>query len=83
MPPDGELVRLTVVSSEAEAEVARGLLAEAGIPSLHRPTDVAAGALDGVAASGARELLVRAADLDAARKLLAAAREEGPDGPSG
>ncbi len=68
--PD-ELVRLTIVGSEPEAELLRGLLATEGIDSLQRPTNFAAGALDGWAAGGAREILVRAADLDTARELIA------------
>jgi hypothetical protein len=65
-------VRLTVVSSELEAEALRGMLETAGIASMQRPTDFAAGALDGWAAAGsAREVLVRAADLEAARELIA------------
>jgi Putative prokaryotic signal transducing protein len=67
-----ELVRLTIATSETEAEMLRGLLATESIESLVRPTDVAAGALDGWAAAGAREILVRAADLAAARELIAA-----------
>ena len=66
-----ELVRLTIASSEAEAEMIRGLLATEGIDSMQRPTDFAAGALDGWAAGGAREVLVRAADLETARELVA------------
>jgi hypothetical protein len=66
----GELVRLTIVGGEPEAEVIRGLLATEGIESMQRPTDVAAGALDGWAAGGTREILVRAGDLEAARELL-------------
>jgi hypothetical protein len=66
----GELVRLTIVSSESEAEMLRGLLATEGIDSIQRPTDFAAGALDGWAAGGAREILVRSADVDTARELL-------------
>jgi Putative prokaryotic signal transducing protein len=66
-----ELVRLTIVGSEPEAELIRGLLATEGIDSLQRPTDVAAGALDGWAAGGAREILVRAEDLETARELIA------------
>ena len=66
----GELVRLTIVGSEPEAEVIRGLLATDGIESMQRPTDFAAGALDGWATGGAREILVRAADLEAAQQLL-------------
>jgi hypothetical protein len=67
-----ELVRLTIAASEPEAELIRGLLKTEGIESFQRPTDFAAGALDGWAAGGAREILVRAADLDAARELIAA-----------
>jgi hypothetical protein len=66
-----ELVRLTIVSSEPEAELLRGLLATEGIESLQRPTDFAAGALDGWATGGAREILVRSSDLEAARELIA------------
>ena len=66
-----ELVRLTVVANEPEAELIRGLLATEGIESMQRPTDFAAGALDGWAAGGAREVLVRAADLETARELIA------------
>jgi hypothetical protein len=65
-----ELVRLTVVRNETEAEVVRNLLATEGIESMQRPTDFAAGALDGWAAGGAREVLVRASDLDEARALV-------------
>jgi Putative prokaryotic signal transducing protein len=67
---ESELVRLTIVSSEPEAEMLRGLLATEGIESLQRPTDFAAGALDGWAAGGAREILVRQADVEAARELI-------------
>jgi hypothetical protein len=66
-----DVVRLTIVSSEIEAETIRGLLATEGIESMHRPTDFAAGSLDGWAAPlSPREILVRAADLDTARELL-------------
>ena len=66
-----DLVRLTIAGSEPEAELLRGLLATEGIESIQRPTDFAAGALDGWAAGGAREVLVRAADLETARELIA------------
>jgi len=69
-----ELVRLTIVAGEPEAELMRGLLATEGIESMQRPTNFAAGALDGWAAGGAREILVRASDLDAARELVADSR---------
>jgi hypothetical protein len=67
---DNQLVRLTIVSSEPEAELLRGLLATEGIESVQRPTDFAAGALDGWAAGGAREILVRSADVESARELI-------------
>jgi Putative prokaryotic signal transducing protein len=66
-----ELVRLTIVGSEPEAELIRGLLTTEGIESVQRPTDFAAGSLDGWAAGGAREILVHAADLERARELIA------------
>jgi hypothetical protein len=67
-----DLARLTVVASEAVAELVRSLLETEGIQSMQRPTDFAAGSLDGWAAGGAREILVRAEDLDAARALVEA-----------
>lgn len=48
----------------------RSLLTTAGIESMQRPTDFAAGALDGWAAGGPREILVHASDLDVARELI-------------
>jgi hypothetical protein len=69
---DDDLVSLTVVPTEQEAELVRGLLATAGIPALIRVTDFAAGAWDAATAgAGPREVLVRAADLETARDLLA------------
>jgi hypothetical protein len=65
-----DLIPLTVVANETEAEMVRNLLATEGIESMQRVTDFAAGALDGWAAGGAREILVRAEDLDAARELV-------------
>jgi hypothetical protein len=66
-----ELVCLTVLPNESEAELVRGLLATADIPSMQRQTDFAAGALDGAnLASGPREVLVHARDLEAARELI-------------
>lgn len=67
---ESELVRLTIAPSATEADLLQGLLATEGIESIHRPTDVAAGALDGWAAAGAREILVRVADLERARELI-------------
>ena len=65
-----EPVPLTVVGSEAEAEMIRGLLATEGIDSMHRPTNFGAGATDGFTPAGAREILVRPEQLEEARALL-------------
>lgn len=66
-----DLVRLIVVPTESEAEMIRGVLSASDIPSMQRQTDFSAGAWDGVPGGGAREVLVRAVDLDAARELIA------------
>jgi len=67
-----DLVRLTVVSNELEAEMVRSLLATAGIESMQRYTNLAAGAFDGMPTSGGpREILVHESDLDGARELIA------------
>jgi hypothetical protein len=65
-----EPVPLTVVGSEAEAEMIRGLLATEGIRSMHRPTNFGAGSTDGFTPSGAREILVHPEQLKNARALL-------------
>ena len=66
-----ELVRLTVVANELEAEMVRSLLSTAGIDSMQRYTNFGAAALDGMPSGvGPREILVRQGDLDAARELI-------------
>jgi len=66
-----DLVRLTVVANELEAEMVRSLLSTAGIESMQRYTDFGAGSLDGMpSGAGPREILVHAGDLDAARELV-------------
>lgn len=67
------LAPLTVVASEAEAELVAGLLASDGIDCSWRVTDVGAGALAPTGFGGPVEVLVRAADLERAQALLAAA----------
>jgi hypothetical protein len=64
-------IRLTVVSSEAEADIICSLLRVNGISCEERATNVA---LPGAGGSGGwREILVREDQLEAARELLAAA----------
>jgi hypothetical protein len=66
-----DLVRLTIVANELEAEMVRSLLSTAGIESIQRYTNFGAGALDGMPSGGGpREILVRARDFDTARELV-------------
>jgi hypothetical protein len=69
MDPDQTVV-LTVVSSEAEAEVVCGLLGSAGLECAYRDTEAIESSLEDFTAAGPREILVHAADLDDARALL-------------
>jgi hypothetical protein len=66
----GEGVVLTVVSGEPEAEMVCGLLRSAGIDCAYRDTEAIDSPLEDFTASGPREILVRDADLEAARDLL-------------
>ena len=67
-----ELVRLTIVANELEAEMVRSLLSTAGIESMQRYTNFGAAALDGMPSGvGPREILVHEGNLQAARELIA------------
>ncbi|HZS25273.1 MAG TPA: DUF2007 domain-containing protein [Gaiellaceae bacterium] len=70
MEPDDEAV-LTVVSGEPEADVLCGLLRSAGIECASRDTKAIDSPLEDFIAAGPREILVRSADLAAAKELLA------------
>jgi hypothetical protein len=65
-----DLVVLDSVATEMEAELISQILRGEGIQSMYRPTNFAAGANDGFAASGAREILVRSEDASKARRVL-------------
>ena len=67
----GEGVVLMVVSEAPEADVVCGLLRSAGIECAYRDTEAIDSVLEDFIASGPREILVREADVDAARALLA------------
>ena len=69
MAANDEVV-VKVVSGETEAEIACGLLRSAGIKCGYRDTDVIDDPYEDFAASGPREIVVHAADADAARELL-------------
>jgi Putative prokaryotic signal transducing protein len=67
----GELARLTVVGNEIEAEQIRSLLRFEGIESIQRLTDFGSGSIDaGTSGVGAREILVKPEDLEAAREIV-------------
>jgi putative signal transducing protein len=66
----GEEVVLTVVSDEPEAEILCGLLQANGIECAYRDTEAIDSPLEDFTAAGAREILVRPVDLEAARALL-------------
>ncbi|HZQ64906.1 MAG TPA: DUF2007 domain-containing protein [Gaiellaceae bacterium] len=69
-----EGVRLTTVTSEAEAELVCGLLRSSGIECGYRVTEETDSLLEEFAASGPREILVHESQLEAARALLADAQ---------
>lgn len=71
-----DLVPLTVVSSEFEAQEICAMLEVEGITSVERPTNQSAAAWVGSAAGGAREVLVAAGDLERARELIAPVPED-------
>jgi hypothetical protein len=71
-----EPVVLTVVSGEPEAEVVCGLLRSEGIECAYRDTAAIDSSLEDFTSAGAREILVRPADLEAAKELLAAPAAE-------
>jgi hypothetical protein len=70
MTDSTELVRLTVVANEAEAELIRSLLRTEGIESTQQKTDYGVGATDALGSGGAREVLVHSGDLETARALI-------------
>jgi hypothetical protein len=67
-------VVLTVVSGEPEAEVVCGLLRSAGIECAYRDTQAIETSLEDFMPAGAREILVRDSDMEAAKELLAEAQ---------
>ena len=67
---DEQIVKLTVVANEIEAEVILSLLRTAGIESVQQMTNYGAGGIDAVGSGGPREILVRAEDLERATALI-------------
>ncbi len=73
MAEDGTVV-VKVVSGQSEAEVVCGLLRSAGIECAYRDTEAIDSSLEDFMSAGAREVIVREADLEAAKELLADAQ---------
>jgi len=67
---NAQIVRLTVVSNEIEADVILSLLRTEGIESTQQMTNYGAGGIDAVGSGGPREILVRAEDLEKAQALI-------------
>ena len=66
-----ELVRLTIVLNEIEADQVQSLLKFENIESMQRPTDTGAGSIGGSGAmSGSREILVKPEDLETAKSII-------------
>jgi hypothetical protein len=68
------LVPLTVVPNVVEADLLCALLRTEGIECDHRPTNFAAGSMDGMPGGGPREVVVDENELARAQELLAASR---------
>ncbi|MDQ3867129.1 MAG: DUF2007 domain-containing protein [Actinomycetota bacterium] len=64
-----DLVVVEVAGTETEAELLCSLLASAGIRCTRRQTNYGAGSFDGMP-GGPQEVIVRAEDLESARKVL-------------
>jgi hypothetical protein len=71
-----ELISLTVVSSEFEAQQICALLEVEGIICTERPTNLGAAAWVGSSGGGSREVLVASGDLERARELIAPVPED-------
>jgi hypothetical protein len=67
-----DLVVVDAVPTVTEASIVVGVLREEGIDAYDRPTNFAAAAMDGWAAAGPREIVVRGEDAARAREVLAA-----------
>jgi hypothetical protein len=66
-----DLVALTVVLNEIEADQVQSLLKFENIESMQRPTNTGAGSIGGSGAmSGSREILVKPEDLEAAKAII-------------
>ena len=72
-----DLAVIDVVGSELEAVLVCAILRDAGVPCMHRVTNLGSGAMDGLTTGGPRAIVVRPEHLDLARRVI----REQLDGP--
>jgi hypothetical protein len=77
-----DLAVIEVVGSELEAVLVCAILRDAGVPCMHRVTNVGSGAMDGLTTGGPRAIVVRPEHLGLARRLISEQRD-GPRPGSG
>jgi hypothetical protein len=70
---ESEMIALTVVPNQVQANVVCGMLQADGVVCRFRQTDFGAGSMDGMP-GGPQQILVHESDVDRARELLARAR---------
>jgi len=73
-----DAVVVTTVKDVTEAQIVCGLLRANGLECGYRDTEAIDSALEDFIQAGAQEILVHAADLEAARELLEATAEPEP-----
>ena len=71
-----DLLVVEAVPTVLEANLLCGILRDAGIECFDRPTNFAAGALDGYTSGGSREIVVRGVDVERAREVLDAQQRQ-------
>lgn len=69
-----ELVYLTIVPTEAEADILCALLRTEGIECEDRATNMSVGTMDGMPGGGPREIVVAKESLTRAQEILEASR---------
>jgi hypothetical protein len=79
----GDLTVLEVVASELEAVLVCSILRDAGVPCMHRVTNLGAGAMDGLTSGGPREIVVYPEQLELARRVICDQRDGPRPSPHG
>lgn len=65
-----DLTVVEVVGSEPEALLVCAILRDAGVPCMHRITNLGSGAMDGLTMGGPREIVVHRDQLRLARRVI-------------